>query len=128
MVKKRSIQETVVAEPVAVEHARAPYTIHDLLEEIKTYEGVIGYIQRNSKSASIDLKDPTKLVNYALLSSATMDTATQIAGLFDMGETKSVVLNGKDAKMLCLTINEDKISVLFENNAEVDRVLKKLTS
>ena len=32
--------------------------LRENLEEIKTYEGVIGYIMRNSTSAAIDLKDP----------------------------------------------------------------------
>lgn len=40
--------------------------LQEKLQEIKEQEGIIGYIFRNSKSASIDLKDPTKIIDYAL--------------------------------------------------------------
>jgi len=40
------------------------------INSIKEKEGVIGYILRNSKSASIDLKDPSKVIDYAILSSS----------------------------------------------------------
>ena len=35
------------------------------IDRIKSQDGVIGYILRNSKSASIDLKDPAKIIDYA---------------------------------------------------------------
>jgi len=34
--------------------------LQEKLQEIKEQEGIIGYILRGSKSASIDLKDPKK--------------------------------------------------------------------
>lgn len=50
--KKKSIQEvTAVTEPLAIEESHAN-NIRANLEEIKTYDDVIGYILRNSTSAA----------------------------------------------------------------------------
>lgn len=128
MVKKKTIQETSLAEPVAVEHVGTMSNLRDRLEDAKTHEGIIGYILKNSTSAAIDLKDPAKLVDYALLSSVMMDTATRISDTFDLGETKSVVLRGKNVKILSLSIGDDKVSVIMENIANSDDILRKLTA
>ena len=39
------------------------------IDKINEKEGVIGYILRDKKSASINLKDPTKIIDFAVLSS-----------------------------------------------------------
>ncbi len=46
--------------------------MQEKLQEIKDQEGIIGYILRSKKSASIDLKDPTKIIEYAVLSSTAL--------------------------------------------------------
>ena len=43
------------------------------INKIKTKEGMIGYILRNANSASIDLKDPTRIIDYAVLSSSKLN-------------------------------------------------------
>lgn len=96
------------------------------LEEIKNYDGVIGYILRNSSSASIDLKDPTKIIDYAIISSSAVDLGKELSELFDLGETKSISVEGKEIKMLSMTIDENKISVFMEKKADSERVLKRL--
>jgi len=56
------------------------------INSIKEKEGVIGYILRNSKSASIDLKDPSKVIDYAILSSSAFETSEELSSILDLGQ------------------------------------------
>ncbi len=124
--KKKSAQNVAtVAEPVAVE-ATPSNDLRACLEEIKGYKGVIGYILRSSASATIDLKDPTKLIDYAVLSSSALDAADEFSELFKLGKIKNIVVEGKDVKKLSLTIHEKRISVFMEKNADCEKILKRL--
>ena len=44
--------------------------LQEKLKEVKNQEGITGYIFRSSNSAAIDLKNPQKIIDYAMLSSA----------------------------------------------------------
>ena len=129
MVKKRKDAQHVVAlaEPIAaVEEATTVNNIRAQLEDIKNYEGVVGYILRNSSSASIDLRDPTKVIDYAILSSSSIDAGQVLSELFDLGQAKNVAVEGKNVKMLSFTLEENKISVFMDKNVGNEKILKKL--
>lgn len=124
--KEKNVQATTtVTGPVAVEGA-IESNLRESLEEIKAYDGVIGYILRNSTSAAIDLKDPTKIIDYAILSSSTLDASEVLSEDFNLGTAKSIIVEGKDAKVISLTINENKISIFIEKEADCEKVLRKL--
>lgn len=126
--KKKSIREVAaVIEPAAVE-ATPVNDLRASLEEIKDYNGVIGYILRNSTSAAIDLKDPIKIIDYAILSSSALDASEELSELFNLGEVKNIVVEGKETKVLSLTIGENRISVFMEKNADREKILRKLHS
>jgi predicted regulator of Ras-like GTPase activity (Roadblock/LC7/MglB family) len=126
--KKKTIQEvTAMTEPLAVEESYVN-NLRVNLEEINTYNGVIGYILRNSTSAAIDLKDPTKLIDYAILSSSALDASEVLSEDFNLGAMKSIIVEGNDVKVLSLTVNENRISVFMEKEANCEKVLKKLHS
>ena len=125
--KKRSFQEVAaVAEPVTVEETISVNNLRANLEEIKTYDGVIGYILRNSTSAAIELKDPTKLIDYAIISSSALDAGEELSKLFDLGAVKDILVEGKGVKVLSLTVGENKISIFLEKDADCEKILKKL--
>ena len=129
MVKTRKEVQHVVAltEPItAVEETTTVNNIQTRLEEIKNYEGVVGYILRNSSSASIDLKEPTKIIDYAIISSSSIDAGQALSELFDLGQAKNVAVEGKNVKMLSFTLEENKISVFMDKNADSEKILKKL--
>lgn len=128
MVKKRkSFPEiSTVTEPVVTEEAMSENNLRTSLEEIKTYDGVIGYILRNSTSAAIDLKDPTKIIDYAIISSSALDSSEQLSRLFDLGEVKDIIVEGKEVKVLSLVVGENKISIFLEKNGDCERILRKL--
>ena len=125
--KKRSFQEVAaVAEPVTVEETISVNNLRANLDEIKTYDGVVGYILRNSTSAAIDLKDPTKIIDYAIISSSALDAGEELSKLFDLGAVKDIVVEGKGVKVLSLTVGENRINIFLEKDADCEKILKKL--
>ena len=97
------------------------------LESVKDMPEVIGYILRNSRSATINTKDPTKIIDYAMLSSATIEAAEKLVDAFQLGEAEKITLEGNVAKLLSLSIGENSISIFMDKKANVDRVYKNLT-
>lgn len=124
--KKKTVEDVVVAEPLAVEEASQADDLRASLEEVKGYEGFIGYILRNSTSAAIDLKDPSKLIEYAIISSSSIDASEELSKLFNLGEVKTILIDGKEVKALSFTVDDNKISVFMEKNANLEKVLKRL--
>ena len=125
--KKRSFQEVAaVAEPVTVEETISLNNLRANLDEIKTYDGVVGYILRNSTSAAIELKDPTKLIDYAIISSSALDASEELSKLFDLGAVKDIVVEGKGVKVLSLTVGENRISIFLEKDGDCEKILRKL--
>jgi len=126
--KKRSFEELAsVAEPVALKETSSVSNLRTNLEEIKAYEGVIGYILRNSTSASIELKDPTKVIDYAILSSSALDASEELSELFSLGEVKDIIVEGKNVKVLSLTVEENKISIFMDKDVDCEKILRKLS-
>lgn len=130
MVKKRKeTEETVITEePMAVESAVSDDRLRTNLEEIKNYDGVMGYIMRNTTSASIDLKDPAKIVDYAILSSTAFEATEEFSQLFELGNLKNITVDGKNLRMLSLAVDENKISVFMEKNADVEKIMKRINA
>jgi predicted regulator of Ras-like GTPase activity (Roadblock/LC7/MglB family) len=132
--KKRSQQEN--ATPVIVdddELADTPEedeTYTDLcnkLAEIRKDKGVIGYILRSTTQATIDLNEPEKIVEYAIFSSQVLDSSREISDLFELGDTKSVLVEGKETKALCMDVDGNKISIFMEKNTDHADILKKVS-
>ncbi len=124
--KKKTVQEIApVTEPLTVEESHVN-NLRANLEEIKTYDGVIGYILRNSTSAAIDLKDPTKLIDYAVLSSSALDASEALSEDFNLGDVKSIIVTGKNVKVLSLTVSDNRISIFMDKEANCEKVLRKL--
>lgn len=129
MVKKKRVEGvSAVAEPLAVEETSGARDLRAVLEEVKGFDGVIGYILRNSTSAAIDLKDPSKIIDFAIISSSALDAGEDVAEVFSLGKIKDVVVEGGNVKVLSLVVGDNRISVFMERGADSDRVLKKLLS
>ena len=125
--QKKNLEETASElEPIAVEKATYEDNVRSILEEIKKCDGVIGYILRNTTSATIDLNDPTKLIDYATLSSSTFEASEQLSELFDLGKIKIMKVEGKDINTLHLCIDENDISIFMEKDVDSKRILEKM--
>ena len=127
--KKSSKKKTKIPEEASflAEKDKETEMLKTKLESIKDMPEVIGYILRNSRSATIDAKDPTKIIDYAMLSAATIETAEKLVKIFQLGEAKKTVLEGNTAKLLSLSIGENSISVFMEKNAKEDKIFRNLT-
>jgi len=119
-----TIEESAVAPKHNLQHAIG--NLHASLENIKTREGVVGYIFRTQKSASIDLKDPTKIIDYAVLSSTVLEAGENLANMFELGNIRKVTLEGKEVNLLTLKIGDNRLSIFMDKTADQDRIYKDL--
>ena len=60
------------------------------------------------------------------MSSTTFDSTEELSKLFNLEGTKDIIINGKNLKMISLTIEKNRISVFLENSSDLDRVLKRI--
>jgi len=100
--------------------------LRSVLDSIKTREGVIGYILRASTSAAVDIKDPSKIIDYAVLSASALESAESLSEAFELGRLSNIVVETKDLKILLLTIGEHRISVFMEKNVDHYSIYKEL--
>jgi predicted regulator of Ras-like GTPase activity (Roadblock/LC7/MglB family) len=137
MVKKRSMSETVTeAESVvisAVETQEAPANtaaeqeedsgyeeVLAVAQEIRKNNKVLGYILKSKSKATVDLNEPAKIVEHAMLSSQAFESSQAIAESLDLGEVGTAVVEGKDAKVLCLNLGENKVSLFLKKEADTE--------
>lgn len=109
-----------------VEHREEIIDLRAALEKIKDKEGIIGYIVRASTSACVDLKDPSKIIDYAVLSAAAMESGESLSNAFELGKISSIILEGKEVKILSLTIGEQRLSIFMNKNVDHNSVHKDL--
>jgi len=128
-VKKRAPQIETAEQIDWAPKAEVKEQIADLrtvLDKVKTREGVIGYILRASTSAAVDIKDPSKIIDYAVLSAETLESAESLSEAFGLGKLSNIVVESKDLKILLVTIGEHRISVFMEKNVDHNSIYKEL--
>jgi predicted regulator of Ras-like GTPase activity (Roadblock/LC7/MglB family) len=101
-------------------------SLQEKLHYIKDQEGVIGYILRDEKSASIDLKDPKKIIEYAMLSSTAFDVGQNISEDLQMGELQTLLLESEETKLLSMKIDERRLSLFMEKNVNHKKIYKEI--
>ena len=132
--KKKNIQQTVTTMLIdgeniisAVEEEPIFEDLRMKLAAINKIEGITGYILRDTSDAVINLKDQTRLVDYAILSSQAYEFGQEISELFDLGNVENIVVEGKDVKVVCMNIDENKVSIFMEKTADHACVLKQVS-
>lgn len=96
------------------------------LANIKARKGVIGYIFRNQKSASVDIEDPSKMIDYAILSSTVLDSGEYMTTAFELGKVNHILVEGEGVKVLLLTIGDQRISVFMNKKVDHNVIYKDL--
>lgn len=124
--KKDSLQVAETNEPIIVDSSDFESRLRANMEEIRNYDGVVGYILKNTTSASIDMKDPTKIIDYAMLSSTIFDMTEEFSTLFNLEDVKDIIINGKNLKIVSLSVGKNRISIFLESNSDIDKVLEKI--
>lgn len=101
-------------------------TMQEKLQGIKDQEGIIGYILRDQKSASIDLKDPTKIIDYAVLSSTSFDVAQNIAETLQIGEVDKIIVESEETKLVAMNTENNRLSIFMEKSVDHNKLCKSL--
>lgn len=130
-VKKKTLQQVEVEEQVdwapKIDEKPQVEDMRPTLEHIKSREGIIGYIVRGPTSASIDIKDPSKVIDYAALSTEAIESGESLSEAFGLGKIDSIVLEGKSLKVLSLTKGEQRLSVFMEKTIDHNAVYREFT-
>jgi len=137
--KKRSTIETAtvlteesaaiveLAEAPAAEEPQGSQDLANELAEICKREGVLGFILRDASTATIDLKNPEKIVEYAMLTSQALESSQELSQLFNIGEFRSAIIEGKEIKALCMMVGESKINIFMEKSVDHTDLLDDVT-
>jgi len=96
------------------------------LDKIKHDEGIVGYILRDAKSASIDIKDPSKIIDYAALSSTALESGQSVSEVFELGDIHSVVVEGEDIKVLSMSAGDRRLSIFMRHDVDHEKIRKDL--
>ncbi len=102
-------------------------SVRSALDKVKSRDGIIGYIVRGPTSASVDIKDPAKIIDYAALSAEAMESSETLSETFELGAISSIVLEGKDVKMLLLKKGEQELTVFMDRSVDHNTVLRELS-
>ena len=96
------------------------------LAEIRKHKAVTGYILRSDASAIIDLTEQDKTIEYAVLSSQIFESSAEMSKIFNLADVENVLIEGKNAKVLCMSKAENKISIFLEKTASHAWIIKKI--
>ncbi|MEM2917697.1 MAG: roadblock/LC7 domain-containing protein [Candidatus Bathyarchaeia archaeon] len=125
MPKRKTPETTLETQPIEITLETETQTLRNNLDNLKNKEGVIGYILRNSKSASIDLKDPTKIIDYAIISSTAHETGENLSKIFNLGGIQKILMEGENTKILTLRIGENQLSIFLEKTVDPEKILQE---
>jgi len=101
--------------------------IRSALDKVKSRDGVIGYIVRGPTSASVDIKDPAKIIDYAALSAEAMDSSETVSETFELGSISSIVVEGKSVKMLMMKKGDQELTVFMDRSVDHNAVIRDLS-
>jgi predicted regulator of Ras-like GTPase activity (Roadblock/LC7/MglB family) len=141
MVKKRDGNENMTVPEVVITSETPEATSEEIVEartdeeyeellasaqEIRKNEDVIGYILRGQSKATVDLAEPEKIIEYAMLSSQAYESSGMLTETFNLGEVRNIIVQGKNAKLVCFSVGENKLSVFLKKAASHDWLLSKI--
>ena len=117
--------EEIDEAPNAEEKAEAS-DIRATLENIKSRAGIIGYIIRGPTSAAVDVNDPSKIIDYAVLSAGALESSESLSDIFELGKISNIVSECKTLKILSLTKGENRISVFMDKNVDHNSICREI--
>lgn len=124
--KKKSAPVETPEETDEAVNAEEKADIRATLENIKSREGIIGYILRGPISAAVDVNDPSKIIDYAVLSAEALESSESLSEIFELGEISNIISECKTLKILSLTKGENQISVFMDKNVDHNSICKEI--
>ena len=96
------------------------------LEDVVFCSGVIGYILKDSASATIDLPDPERTVEYAMLASQAFEAAEELSELFSLGDIEYTLIECSEMKVLFAAFWEFEFCIFMEKNIDHNEIFSKI--
>jgi hypothetical protein len=96
------------------------------LENIVRMDGVLGYIHKDEETATVNLKGHDKIQEFALWSSAVIETVHQLDETFELGGISESVAEFEHLKLLLLIVPPNVISVFIEKSADEIAIKRNL--
>jgi len=96
-------------------------------QKIRKNENILGYILRGESQATVDLVEPTKIIEYAMMASQAIESSEIMADSFNLGKIENIIVEGKNAKMLCINLGQNKLSVFMEKTADPNWLLEMVS-
>ena len=132
--RQKAIQETATAiiidtetAPSSFENSEEYSALSEKLAEIRKIEGVIGYILRDSNSATIDLDDPDKTVEYALASSKAIHCAQRLSEEIDIKEVEFTIMESQAIKALFIAKGENRIDIFMQKTVDHNPIINEFS-
>ena len=97
-----------------------------ILAETRKLKGVRGYILRNNTSAIIDLAPQDKVTDYAVLSHQVYKAGQKMAKHFKLTDIESMLVEGRDVKVLCMCIGENRIGIFMDKTSAHSWIIKRI--
>jgi predicted regulator of Ras-like GTPase activity (Roadblock/LC7/MglB family) len=96
------------------------------LTEVRKLKGVNGYILRNNTAAIVDLSEKEHTTDYAMLSSEIHESSRDLIKQYNLADIESMLLEGKNAKMLCMELGENRIAVFMDKACAHAWIVKRI--
>jgi predicted regulator of Ras-like GTPase activity (Roadblock/LC7/MglB family) len=96
------------------------------LTEIRKLKGVNGYILRSNTAAIVDLAEKEHTTDYAMLSSEIQESSRDLIKQYSLADVESILLEGKNAKVLCMALGENRISVFMDKSCAHAWIVKRI--
>jgi hypothetical protein len=134
--RKEGIENQMETEEVVISAADIPEVVVNAEEnpkyeslfvsaqEVRKSPDVLGYILRGEAKATVDIHEPEKIVEYAVMSSQAFESSELMAESLGLGEIENIVVEGKTLKVLCLNLGENKLSVFMQKAAPHEWLLE----
>ncbi len=95
-------------------------------QEIRKNENVLGYILRGESQATVDLNEPARIIEYAMIASQAIESSEIMAESFNLGKIENVTIEGKTAKIVCVSLGQNRLSVFMDKTADTNWLLETL--
>lgn len=96
------------------------------LTEIRKLKGVNGYILRNNTAAIVDLSDKEHTTDFAMISSEIHESSRDLIKQYNLADVESMLLEGKNGKVLCMELGENRIAVFMDKSCTHAWIVKRI--
>jgi len=116
-----------IAPPLAMEWDNPIFAnLAATLTVIRKLKGVNGYILRSNTAAIVDIPRRELIAEYAMLSAEIFDSAKEVTRQFGLADVESVVVDGRNVKVLCIELAGNRVAVFMDKTCAHTWIVKRI--